>query len=57
MFLLVVFGVLANKKVRTVPNTGQNLAEVIFDFVEDLTLSTLGKKRRTCLCSIYFHYF
>ena len=57
MFLLVIFGVLATRKLRSVPSTSQNLVEVIFDFVEDLTLSTLGKKEGRVFVPFIFTIF
>lgn len=44
MALLLIMAYFATRTLRSVPETGQNLVEVVYDFVEDLTLSTLGKK-------------
>ena len=44
MGLTVLLAYLSTLNLRVIPNSVQNLCEVIFEFVEELTLGTLGKK-------------
>ena len=57
MGLLVIFALLATRSLRSVPSTGQNLVEIVYDFVEDLTLSTLGNKEGRTFVPFIFTIF
>jgi len=57
MALLLLMAYLATRTLRSVPNTGQNLVEVVYDFVEDLTLTTLGQKEGKSFVPFIFTIF
>ena len=44
MGLLILFGYLSSRRLKQIPSTFQNICEILFEFVKDLTYGTLGKK-------------
>ncbi len=40
---LSLIAFLASRKLKTIPNTTQNLFEVVYEFIEEITVGTLGK--------------
>ena len=44
MGLLILFGYFSSRNLKKIPNTFQNICEILFEFVKDLTYGTLGKK-------------
>ena len=53
---LVVISFISTRKLRLIPRPLQNMVEVIFDFIEDVTVGTLGNKDGK-VCSAYFSIF
>ncbi len=44
MAILVISGFLLTRNLKSIPTKIQSMGELVFEFVEDLTLSTLGKE-------------
>jgi F-type H+-transporting ATPase subunit a len=44
MASLVLIGYLATRRLKVIPGTLQNIVEIIYDFLREITLSTLGSK-------------
>ena len=42
--LLLIFGYFGGRKLSRVPSTFQSIVEIIFEFLKDITYSTLGQK-------------
>ena len=42
--VLILFGYLSSRRLKQIPSTFQNICEILFEFVKDLTYGTLGKK-------------
>lgn len=41
---LAISAYLATRKLKQVPSTGQNMFEIVYEFIEEITLGTLGNK-------------
>ena len=41
---LAISAFLATRKLKQIPSTGQNMFEIIYEFIEEITLGTLGNK-------------
>jgi len=44
MALILGFVYFASRRLQNVPKTSQNILEIVYEFIKDLTVSTLGKK-------------
>jgi len=44
MGLLVLIGIITTRRLKTIPGKGQNIVELTFEFIRDITVSTLGDK-------------
>tara|TARA_A100001015_G_C14987745_1_gene712329 strand:+ start:189 stop:1046 length:858 start_codon:yes stop_codon:yes gene_type:complete len=55
--LLVFLSILATRKLKLIPGVLQNLFEVLFDFIEDVTLGTLGRKDGKSFVPLIFTIF
>lgn len=54
---LVVCAILSTKKLRLIPRPLQNMVEVIYEFIEDITVSTLGRKDGATFIPFIFSIF
>lgn len=57
MAFLVTCAVLSTKKLRLIPRPLQNMMEVIYEFIEDITVSTLGRKDGATFVPFIFSIF
>lgn len=57
MGFLTITAILATRKLRAVPSHFQSMVEVVFEFIEDITLSTLGKKEGPSFVPFIFTIF
>ena len=60
-YVVIVFlalsAYLATRRLKQVPNTTQNLFEVIYEFIEEVTLGTLGNKDGKSFVPLIFSIF
>ena len=54
---LVVISFISTRKLRLIPRPLQNMVEVIFDFIEDVTVGTLGNKDGKKFVPLIFSIF
>jgi F-type H+-transporting ATPase subunit a len=54
---LVISAFLATRKLRQIPAVGQNLFEVVYEFIEEITLGTLGRKDGKSFVPLIFTIF
>jgi F-type H+-transporting ATPase subunit a len=54
---LVLMAFLSTRKLKQVPGAGQNLFEVVYEFIEEVTLGTLGRKDGKAFVPLIFSIF
>lgn len=54
---LVISAFLGTRKLKQVPGKTQNMLEIIYEFIEDITLSTLGNKDGRSFVTLIFAIF
>ena len=57
MGLLTLLAYLATRKLTTLPSNTQGITETIYEFIDDLTISSLGKKDGSIFVPFIFMIF